>query len=62
MYTAEHVGGRCAYAGRSRRVRYVGNLNLKGAINMVTTEQRFTQIEQNVKNAVKANEKEQEEC
>lgn len=44
MYTLEHVEGRCAYAGKGGRVRHVGNLNLKNAINMETTEQRFTHI------------------
>ena len=42
-------------------IRYVMGLNLRNAINMETTEQRFTQIRAERENAVKASEKEQEQ-
>jgi len=58
VYTAEHVKGG---TGKGGRVRDAGNLNLKNAINMETTEQRFTQIRaERRKNAVKAGEKDGE--
>ena len=41
------------------RVCHVGNLNLKDATNMETTEQRFTQIRAERKKRSKINEEEQ---
>lgn len=46
--------------GRASGVGGVGDLNLKNAINMVTTEQRFTQIRAERKKRSKNQEQEQQ--